>query len=200
MIDYLRDIKPLQDQGVTNAVIAQHLSARTGQAMSTESSRETLQESGAVLTDPVMISQRSGGLIDYYQTLQAGTDQTLIAWFLSEVFNESSTSIGTNEYPRSLEFAQVEASLPDDIKLVAETLVNQSGGRPDAGCTEAEVISYQSSYEQQQIINQEMQALEERYMEQYNLNIAPLINSQVTDENQWQSALQKMADDFIPAE
>ncbi len=200
MIDYLRDIKPLQDQGVSNAVIAQHLSARTALAMSTESSRETLQESGAVLTDPVMINQRSGGLIDYYLTLQAGTDQTLIAWFLSEVFNDSSTSIGTNDYPRSLEFAQVEASLPDDIKLVAETLVNQSGGRPDAGCTEAEVISYQASYEQQQQTDQEMQALEQRYMEQYNLNIAPLINSQVTDENQWQSALQKMADDFIPAE
>ena len=200
MIDYVRDIKPLQDQGVSNSVIAQHLSARTALVMSTESSRETLQESGAVLTDPVMINQRSGGLIDYYKTLQAGTEQTLISWFLSEVFNESSKGRRTNEYPRSLEFAQVEASLPDDIKLVAETLVNQSGGRPDAGCTEAEVISYQASYEQQQQTDQEMQALEQRYMEQYNSNIAQLINSQVTDENQWQSAIQKMANDFIPAE
>jgi len=78
MIDYLRDIKPLQDQGVSNAVIAQHLSARTALAMSTESSRETLQESGAVLTDPVMINQRSGGLIDYYLTLQA--EQCVQTW------------------------------------------------------------------------------------------------------------------------
>jgi len=42
--------------------------------------------------------------------------------------------------------------------------------------------------------------LENRYIASYNANLAPLIDGQEVDELVWQAAIQKMAEDFIPAE
>lgn len=193
MIDYLIDIKPLQEQGVSNAVIAQHLSARTSNAMGTDNTRTVLQETGTVLTDPVMINQRSGSLIDFYQTLPVGDNQTLIAWFLSEVFGTDTVSIFTNEYPRSLQFAAVQSALPSEIQVVAEQLVTASGGRPDAGTTEAQVVEIQTTWEEQQALMEQVEAQEMKYVSLYNQNIAPLIDSNNPDDAAWQAALNNMA-------
>lgn len=216
MIDYPTDIKPLQDQGVSNAVIAQHLSARTQMPMSTEGTRTILQETGTVLTDPVMVNQRSGTLIDFYQTLPAGDTQTLIAWFISEVFGNIATEINTNEYPRSMQFQAVEASLPVELQAVSAQLIEISGNRPDAGTTEADVVAIQTQWEADEAARQAAeeaarQAEEERqqniaiadghYQQAqtlWNQNIAPLYDSAepVTDPAVWQAALQAMADSW----
>ncbi len=196
MIDYLTDIKPLQDQGVSNAVIAQHLSARTQMPMSTEGTRTILQETGTVLTDPVMVNQRSGTLIDFYQTLSAGDTQTLIAWFLSEVFGTETVSIFTNNYPRSLQFAEVESALPAEIQAVAEQLVTASGGRPDAGTTEAQVVEIQTTWEEQEALREQVGAQEQKYVTLYNQNIAPLIDANNPDDAAWQAALTNMATEW----
>jgi hypothetical protein len=196
MIDYLTDIKPLQDQGVSNEVIAQHLSVRTAVAMDTDNTRTVLQETGTVLTDPVMINQRSGSLIDFYQTLPAGETQTLIAWFLSEVFGTETVSIFTNDYPRSLQFAEVQSALPAEIQVVAEQLVTDSGGRPDAGTTEAQVVEIQTTWEEQEALRQQVEAQEQKYVMLYNQNIAPLIDSNNPDDAAWQTALNNMATEW----
>jgi hypothetical protein len=85
--------------------------------------------------------------------------------------------------------------------------VNLAGGRPDQGTTEADVVASQAAYEQEQDeiaererIDAEVQALNERYIIQYNSQIAPLIDSKETDELVWQAGIQAMADNFIPAE
>jgi short subunit dehydrogenase-like uncharacterized protein len=196
MIDYLMDIKPLQDEGVSNATIAAHLSARTAIGMSTESTRKTLQETGTVITDPVMVNQRSGTLIDFYQTLPAGDNQTLIAWFLSEVFSMTAVAISTNQYPRSLQFASVEAALPVEIQVVSEQLVAASGGRLDAGTTEAQVVEIQTTWEEAEALRELVEAQENKYVTLYNQNIAPLIDANNPDDAAWQAALTNMATEW----
>ena len=196
MIDYLMDIKPLQDEGVSNATIAAHLSARTAIGMSTESTRTTLQETGTVITDPVMVNQRSGTLIDFYQTLPAGDNQTLIAWFLSEVFSMTAVAISTNQYPRSLQFASVEAALPVEIQVVSEQLVAASGGRLDAGTTEAQVVEIQTTWEEAEALRVLVEAQENKYVTLYNQNIAPLIDANNPDDAAWQAALTNMATEW----
>ncbi len=146
MIDYLTDIKPLQDKGVSNTDIAAHLSNRTAQPMSATETVYTLQDSGAVINSPVLISQRSGTLIEYYSGLPNGQEKDLLAFFVSTVF--SGSDVATNEYPRSTQFALSELNMPQDLQLVAETLVVQSGGRPDQGTSEADVVSIQQQWEQ----------------------------------------------------
>ena len=196
MIDYLMDIKPLQDEGVSNTTIAEHLSARTAIGMSTESTRTTLQETGTCITDPVMVNQRSGTLIDFYQTLPAGDNQTLIAWFLSEVFSMTAVAISTNQYPRSLQFASVEAALPVEIQVVSEQLVAASGGRLDAGTTEAQVVEIQTTWEEAEALRVLVEAQENKYVTLYNQNIAPLIDANNPDDAAWQAALTNMATEW----
>jgi hypothetical protein len=202
---YINDIKPLQDAGVSNQAIAQHLSNRTAQAMQSEESVYELQNTGAVINSPVLISQRTGTLIDYWQGLPAGQEKDLIAFFLSTLFDGN--PVQTNEYPRSTQFALAELNMTPDLQLVAESLVNLAGGRPDQGTTEADIVASQAAYEQEQDeiaererIDAEVQALNERYIIQYNSEIAPLLDSKETDELVWQAGIQAMADNFIPAE
>lgn len=184
--------------------------------MSTEQTRTILQETGTVLTDPVMVNQRSGTLIDFYRTLPAGDNQTLIAWFISEVFGNVATEISTDEYPRSMQFQAVEASLPAELQTVSAQLVEMSGGRPNAGTTEADVVAIQAQWEADEAVRQAAeeaarQAEEQRqqnlatanaHYEQaqtlWNQSIAPLNDEQnpVTDGAVWQAALQSMADQW----
>jgi hypothetical protein len=164
--------------------------------MSTESTRKTLQETGTVLADPVIINQRSGTLIDFYQTLPAGDNQTLIAWFLSEVFGMTAVAIFTNQYPRSLQFASVEAALPVDIQVVSEQLVAASGGRLDAGTTEAQVVEIQTTWEEAEALRELVEAQENKYVTLYNQNIAPLIDANNPDDAAWQAALTNMATEW----
>lgn len=191
MIDYLRDIKPLQDQGVSNADIAVHLSSRTAAAMLPDPSQYALENAGAVLTDPVTINQRTGSLISYYESMPEGDDKNLVAWFISEIF--SGNTVRTNEYPRSSQYAAIEAGLPESLQPVAAELVSLAGGRPDAGTNEQDVVDIQAAYEQQQQINEEMQALDNRYLTLFNQNIAPLQADQNTSNDAWQAALNTMA-------
>ena len=85
-IDYLRDIKPLEDQGLSDNVILKHLQDRTSQPISCANAKEILQENGAVIIDPINGS-KSGLLISYYETLPVGSEsQVLIAYFIEHVF------------------------------------------------------------------------------------------------------------------
>ena len=201
---YIDDIKTLQDAGVSNAEIAQHISDRTANPMYPSQSEYILQDSGAVLVDPVS-GEKFGSLIDYYQTLPAGDAKNLIAFFLDRIY--SGNIVETSEYPRSIQFAAVELTLPSDLQAVCQKLVDEAGGRPDAGTDEAAVLAAQAAYEaeqaeiaEQERIDGEVNDLNERYIIQYNSELAPLIDSKETDELVWQAAIRAMSDNFIPAE
>lgn len=194
-ISYPVDIQPLQEQGVSNAEIAAHLSDRTAAAIANADARTELQESGAVIIDPANPTQRSGSLIEFYATLPAGQNATLVAWFLNAVFG-TSDDINTQNYPRSIQFAQVELILPSDLQPVATSLVDGAGGRPDAGTTEADVVAIQTQYEADQAAALATAAQLEKYNGLYNANISPLVTANDPDNAKWQAALNKMAADW----
>lgn len=220
-IDYLRDIKPLQDQGISDVNIAVHLNSKTLFPMDPEECKYILQDTGAVLQDPVLINQRSGTLIDYYQSLPSGESKDLIAFFLGRVYGDKPVNV--NEYPRSIQFASVESSLPENLQLVTAKLVESAGSRPHKEITEEDVANAKNEWEQAEadriaeeqakaeaeaIAREEKRKAEEKYLAEeiklkeydsnftglYNLYIAPLKDSRNIDSSSWKAGIQSMAD------
>ncbi|MGB1649686.1 MAG: hypothetical protein ACPHEP_01545 [Acidimicrobiales bacterium] len=213
MIDYLIEVKPLQDAGLSNSEIADSLNAATAGPMLPAPSEYILSDCAAVLVDPVS-GEKFGSLIDYYATLEAGDAKNLIAFFLDRIY--SNQDVGTNEYPRSVQFANVELTLPADLQAVCTKLVEEAGGRPHSGVTEADVAQSQADWEAEeqarieqeqaaqeqaeaeQLVNQQLLALESRFSALYNQFIASaLIDQRVVDEAAWVSGIQAMADNFV---
>ena len=192
---YIQDIKPLQDQGVSNADIAAHLSNRTARPMQSAESVYELQNSGAVISSPVLISQRTGALIDYWQALPAGQEKDLLAFFLSTLYDGN--PVMTDQYPRSTQYALAELNMTPDLQLVAESLVNLAGGRPDQGTTEADVVASQQAYEAEQAENEALAALDQQYWSLHNQFIAPLNDARNTNSADWQTALNNLAANWV---
>jgi hypothetical protein len=211
MIDYLVDIKPLQDQGLSPSDIVSHLNCKTLFAMNPEQCRYIFQDSGAVLTDPVNPNQRTGSLISYYQQLPDGEFKKLIAFFVSRIYNGE--EVATNEWPRSVQFFSVETSFPEELQNVCAELVGSAGGR-GASVTEADIVATQQAWEDQEAervaeLEKERQAAEQaelqrqqaeelnnRYVSLYNSNIAPLIDSQNSNDEDWLAAIQNVANNW----
>lgn len=212
MIDYLTEVKPLQDAGLSNADIATHLNSKTAGPMLPEPSEYILSDCAAVLVDPVSGS-KFGTLIDYYETLQAGDAKNLIAFFLDRIY--SNQNVSTDEHPRSVQFANVETTLPADLQTVCAKLVEEAGGRPHSGVTEADVAQSQTDWEAAEadriaqeeqaqaeaeaeaLIDQQLFDLESRYTALYNQHVASLIDQRIVDEAQWVAGIQAIADNFV---
>ena len=221
-IDYPSEIKPLEDQGISYANIAVHLNSKTAYSMQPEECKYILQDTAAVLLDPVKVDQRSGSLIDYYQSLEAGDAKDLIAFFLGRIYGDQ--PVATDQYPRSIQFASVEASLPANLQEVSAKLVESAGGRPHSGVTEQDVIDAKAAWEQaeadriaeeeakaeaeriareekkaeeerQRQIDQQLQANDEQFWSLYNQNIAILKDAREVDG--WKAAIQAMADGWV---
>ena len=190
MIDYIRDIQPLEGD-LSDAEIADHLSSRTAAPIDAPAARDSLLESGSIVVDPAT-GNRIGPLIDYYSSLDDGQDKVLLAWFLNYVFGTGS-KVETNSYPRSSQFAAVEGGLPAEIAPVASVIVSAAGGRPDAGTVSADVSSARELYLLEQQTQEEVQGQEMKYVTLYNQNIAPLIDANNPDDAAWQAALTNMA-------
>ena len=203
-IDYLSEVKPLQDAGVSNADIATHLNARTLGSMQSQASIYVLQDTGAVLIDPVT-GNKFGSFITYYESLPDGDAKNLIAFALDRWY--SGQDVSTDEYPRSVQFDSVCATLPADLQAVCDQLVAEAGGKVHSGVTEADVVASQDDWEAaeaaaaeaaeaERVLAEQMAALELQYQTLYNTHIAPLLDNQETDSAVWGSALQTMANEW----
>lgn len=216
MIDYINEVKPLQDSGMSNSEIAAHLNAKTSGPLPAAEAEYVLQDSGACLKDPVT-GDKFGSLITYYAGLEDGDAKNLIAFALDRIY--SGQPVNLHEPPRAVQFQTVSATFPADLQSVCDSLVDVAGGRPyDGSVTEADVAQSQSDWEaaEQERIEQEQQqqaqaeaealrqqqaaALVDRYNASFNQYIAPLIDRQEASEVAYQQALQSQADTFIPAE
>jgi len=222
MIDYPSEIKPLEDQGISYANIAVHLNSKTAYSMQPEECKYILQDTAAVLLDPVKVDQRSGSLIDYYQSLEAGDAKDLIAFFLGRIYGDQ--PVATDQYPRSIQFASVEASLPANLQEVSAKLVQSAGGRPYSGVTEQDVIDAKAAWEQaeadriaeeeakaeaeriareekkaeeerQRQIDEQLQANDAQFWSLYNQHVAILKDNREVDG--WKAAIQAMADGWV---
>jgi len=221
-IDYPSEIKPLEDQGISFANIAVHLNSKTAYSMQPEECKYILQDNAAVLLDPVKVDQRSGSLIEYYQSLEAGDAKSLIAFYLGRIYADQ--QVATDQYPRSIQFASVEASLPDSLKEVSAKLVESAGGRPHSGVTEQDVIDAKAAWEQaeadriaeeeakaeaeriareekkaeeerQRQIDEKLQANDAQFWSLYNQHVAILKDAREVDG--WKAAIQAMADGWV---
>ena len=222
MIDYPSEIKPLEDQGISFANIAVHLNSKTAYSMSPEQCKYILHDNAAVLLDVVNVNQRSGSLIDYYQSLEAGDSKDLIAFFLGRIYGDQ--PVATDQYPRSIQFASVEASLPANLQEVSAKLVQSAGGRPYSGVTEQDVIDAKAAWEQaeadriaeeearaeaeriareekkaeeerQRQIDEQLQANDAQFWSLYNQHVAVLKDNREVDD--WQAAIHAMADGWV---
>lgn len=201
-IDYLRDVKPLEDQGISDEVIAQHARDATANAIPCSSAKEILQENGAVVIDPIT-GDKSGLLISYYQSLAIGSEsQVLIAYFIEHVF-EGGAEVDTNAYPRSIQWASVTSAMPESLQGTVAALLDAAGGRPNPDASVADIVASREAYEAEQAAAEaEREARanfavkKARYDELYNEYIAVLqIQPGVTDAD-WSAALNSMADNF----
>ena len=201
-IDYLRDVKPLEDQGISDEVIAQSLRDATANAIPCSSAKEILQENGAVIIDPVT-GEKSGLLISYYQSLSVGSDsQVLIAYFIEHVFVGGS-EVDTNVYPRSIQWASVTSAMPAELQPTVTALLESAGGRPNPDASVAEIVASREEYQAEQAAAEEerearanFDVKKSRFNELYNEYIAPLqVQPGVTDAD-WSAALNSMADNF----
>lgn len=211
MIDYINEVKPLEH--LSDQQIAEHLNAKTANAMQPEPSAYILSDSGAVLSSPADGS-RFGSLIDHYAVADDDA-KNLIAFFIERIL-DSKQEVHTNEYPRSVQFQSVCASFPAELQNVCDQLVEAAGGRPHSGVVEADVVASRSEWEAaeaarieaeqaaqeqaeaEQLVNQQLLELESRYVALYNQFIgSALIDQRVVDEAAWVSGIQAMADNFV---
>lgn len=211
MIDYINEVKPLEH--LSDQQIAEHLNAKTANAMQPEPSAYILSDSGAVLSSPADGS-RFGSLIDHYAVADDDA-KNLIAFFIERIL-DSKQEVHTNEYPRSVQFQSVCASFPAELQNVCDQLVEAAGSRPHSGIVEADVVASRSEWEAaeaarieaeqaaqeqaeaEQLVNQQLLELESRYVALYNQFIgSALIDQRVVDEAAWVSGIQAMADNFV---
>ncbi len=144
MIDYLNDVKPLEDIGLTDTVIASHLSARTLHSIPCEETKVVLEGAEAIVENPVT-QTRSGSLIAHYETT-TGDEAKLLAWFISHVMVRG-VEVTSHEYPRSVELAFVINGLPESLLAVASDIIALGGGQPDLGTVEADVVACREAYD-----------------------------------------------------
>ena len=201
VIDYLADVKEFKEAGVSDAVIAQHLSARTMQAMPCSDARVILQESGAVVEDPVA-GTRAGSLIDHYSGLPQGEAKSLLGWFISHVFGNGET-VTTDSYPRSIQWASVTAGMDADLQVVAQALVDAAGGQLEEPVTVEQISEAREEYDAQEAeraaqaeyMNRQ-NAAKKNYDQLYNQHIAALYSAKDMSDASWIAALQAMSDNW----
>lgn len=172
MIDYL-EVKELHERGMSDADIQAHLNARTSTPMGASESIYVLQDSGAVLIDPVS-GQKFGTFITFYESLPEGGSKNLIAFALDRWY--SGDDVKTDEYPRSVQFAAVCATLPPDLQAVCDLLVIEAGGKPYSDVTEADVAACiaEGKLEEQKSLTKS--DFWNRFNSKYNEIISPLID------------------------
>ena len=188
MIDYLGDIKPLEDQGISDATILQFLRDRTASPISCEVAKELLQENAAVIIDPVNHS-KSGLLISYYQTLEVGTEaQVLIAYFIEHVFG-GGDAVRTNEYPRSIQWSSVTSAMPAELQPVVSALLDSANGRPDADANSDDMVVAKEDYEKEEA-RVERQIV---FGDKHNEYVSPVIQDPNATDADIKLALETMA-------
>ena len=187
MIDYLLDIKPLEDQGLDDATIANHLSSRTLNPIPCEDTKVLLEGSGAIVEDPVT-QQRSGTLIDHYASLPVGEEKSLLSWFISHVMGRG-IQVTSHDYPRSIQLAIVVAGLPSSLESLASEIISLGGGQPDAGTVAADVVAARDAYNAEQAEAARQASIEQLRAEIENDYINPAIADGSSTEAQVRAAI-----------
>lgn len=185
MIDYLADVQPLESK-LSDSEICAHLSSRTAKAIPCSQARIVLQESGAVVEDPISRS-RSGALVQHYSSLAEGEEKSLLGWAIAHIW--SGEEISTNVYPRSIQFDTVLSGLPDALSDVVAAVVNLGEGRPTPTVTESDVAAARESYNAIVADEQRMQGIDQLRAEIDNVWINPAVSDGVSTADEVRAAI-----------
>jgi hypothetical protein len=143
-IDYISQVKPLEDRGLTDAEIAHSIANQTLRAMPCYDSKLILEEQQLVREDPVS-GQREGSLISHYQAMTDPVLKSLTGWYISHVFGRGE-NVNSHEYPRSSQVAMVMADLPAEMQPACDQLIALGGGKPFAGTVEADIVASRNQH------------------------------------------------------
>jgi len=188
MISYLADIQPLEGE-LSDAEIAAHLSARTEKAIPCEDTLVLLEGAGAIVEDPIT-QQRSGTLIEHYQTL-SGSDAMLMSWFLSHLLGRG-VEISSHAYPRSVQLATLVAGLPSDLGQLADAMILLGGGQPDAGTTATTVSNVRNAYFANEAMAQRQLVADQKF----NEFMSPVLNDVEATDADIAAALVAWSDSY----
>jgi hypothetical protein len=186
-IDYLRDVKPFEDQGYTDAQIAEHLASRTAKPIPCDEAKIVLESYGLVYEDPVTLS-RSGDLIDRYQVMPDNELKSLLGWFISHVFGRG-TQNSSDTSPRAVQLASVISDLPAGMQPAAQELLQLGGGQPDAGTVEADVVAARAVYDADVVEQTRQDTIRTLAAKIENDYINPAVSDGVSTEAQVRAAI-----------
>ena len=201
-MDYLTDIKPLEDQGMTDAEIASLLSASTSRDIQISELENFLDFEGLASRNAITGSWEGplpSEIINNNFGLSAG---------LSSLFNHinkpRSVIVDTTISPWSTDALALTGG------LLAAGLINQqqydgfydlAGGRPNANVVEQDIIDSRAQWEADEAQRQAEEAARQAhqdwvssYWTQHNSTVAPVLDAGTVDNVSLVAALRSLAD------
>jgi hypothetical protein len=187
-LDYLSDVKPLEDEGYTDAQIASYYSQVTAKAVSCGDAKVMLEEEGVAFQDPITGQLSSGDLIDYYNGLPDGQNKQLLAWFLSHVFYRG-VEISSHKQPRAAQIVSLIGQLPGNLQQAGARLLELGGGQPYAGTVEADIAALRAGHQDDEAEKDRRDLISTLQAEIENTWINPAISDGVSTAEQVRAAI-----------
>ena len=201
-MDYLTDIKPLEDQGMTDAEIASLLSASTSRDIQISELENFLDFEGLASRNAITGSWEGplpSEIVNNNFGLSAG---------LSKLFNHinkpRSVIVDTTVSPWSTDALALTGG------LLAAGLISQqqydgfydlAGGRPNANVVEQDIIDSRAQWEADEAQRQAEEAARQAhqdwvssYWTQHNSTVAPVLDAGTVDDVALVAALRSLAD------
>lgn len=201
-MDYLTDIKPLEDQGMTDAEIASLLSASTSRDIQISELENFLDFEGLASRNAITGSWEGplpSEIVNNNFGLSAG---------LSKLFNHinkpRSVIVDTTVSPWSTDALALTSGL-----LAAGLITQQqyngfydlAGGRPNANVVEQDIIDSRAQWEADEAQRQAEEAARQAhqdwvssYWTQHNSTVAPVLDAGTVDDVALVAALRSLAD------
>lgn len=212
MIDYISQVKPLEDAGMTDAEIAALLAASTASDIPVGELENYLTFQSLATRNPITGSWE-GPLPDEIVNNVFGLGPGLSALF-SHMNKPRSVVIDTTVSPWASDAAALTAGLVAAGLLTSQQrddFYNLGGGLPNAGLTEAEVTQSRVDWEAEEAQRQaeeaarqaELLAMQQHsdwvsdYQGRFNLNVAAVLDDSPSRDNAaLVAALRTLADDL----
>jgi hypothetical protein len=120
--------------------------------------------------------------------MEDSSNKKLLAWFINHVMGEGE-DVSTNEYPRSVQWASVTASMSEELQEVVALLVESAGGQPDAETEEPDVAEYRAGYTLQQLDVARVDAIQQLKAEIENTWINPALSDAASTADEVRAAI-----------
>lgn len=202
MIDYQTHVKPLENEGMSDAEIAALLAASTASDIPVGELENYLTFQGLATRNPIT-GAWEGPLIDEITGNVYGLGPGLSALF-SHVNKPRSTVIDTTVSPWASDAAALTGGLVAAGLITAQQQVefyDLGGGLPNAGLTEAEVTQSRVDWEAAEAQRQAEEAARQAHAEwvngywtQHNATVAPVLDAGTVDDAALVAALRSLAD------